>query len=335
MKAIRLVEHGRPLVEIDMDQPVPGPGEVQVAVGAAGICRSDVHYRSGARPVRSLPLVPGHEVAGTVVGVGEGVSERSVGDRVAIHYLISCGGCEACLAGREQFCETGAMVGLDRAGGYAESIVVPSRNAYPIPESIPTEVAAIMMCSSSTSLHALRRGRFTAGESVAVVGCGGLGMSAIKIAMTLGASKVFAVDIDDRKLELAAGLGALPVRPEHVSGIDADVALELVGLPETMRAAVDALGVQGRAVAVGLAHEPFALHSFNDLILKEAEVIGAMDHFGSEIEELFSMVGSGALDLSDVVTATVPLNATAINEALDRLEAFDGGVRTVIVPTSH
>lgn len=318
-----------------MDQPVPAHGEVLVTIGAAGICRSDVHYRSGARPVTSLPLVPGHEVAGTVASLGEGVSERSIGERVAVHYLIACEECETCLAGREQFCETGAMVGLDRDGGYAESIVVPSRNAYPIPGSIPTDVAAIMMCSSSTSLHALRRGRFEAGESVAVVGCGGLGMSAIKIAMTLGASRVFAVDIDDRKLAIAAGLGAEPVRPETVPDIDADVALELVGLPETMRTAVDALGVQGRAVAVGLAHESFALHSYNDLILKEAEVIGAMDHFGSEIDELFSMVESGDLDLSDVVTATVPLEATAINEALDRLEAFDGGVRTVIVPTSH
>lgn len=306
-----------------------------VAIEAAGVCRSDVHYRSGARPVRVLPLIPGHEVAGTIVAIGEGVTDRRVGERVAVHYLISCGECDACRARREQFCETGAMVGLDRDGGYAESILVPSRNAYPIPASVPTEVAAIMMCSSSTSLHALRRGRFAPGESVAVVGCGGLGMSAIKIAMALGASKVFAIDIDDRKLKMARDLGAEAVQPDDVGGLSADVSLELVGLPETMRTAVDALGVQGRAVAVGLAHEPFALHSFNDLILREAELVGAMDHFGSEIEELFEMVDSGSLDLSDVVTATIPLDASAVDRALDRLEAFDGGIRTVIVPTSH
>ena len=120
--------------------------------------------------------------------------------------------------------------------------------------------------------------------------------------------------------------------PESARAASVDVSLELVGLPETMRTAVDMLGPQGRAVAVGIAHEAFLLHSFNDLVMREAEVIGAMDHFASEIEELFAMVVAGDLDLSDVITARVPLEANPINEAMDRLEAFDGGVRTVIVP---
>ncbi|MEA1903048.1 MAG: zinc-binding dehydrogenase [Actinomycetota bacterium] len=332
MKAVQLVELGQPLVEVDLPMQPLAVGEVEVRVEAAGICRSDVHYRSGSRPVGVLPLTPGHEIAGVVASLGPDVDDLAVGDRVAIHYLVSCGECDQCLAGREQFCETGEMFGLNRDGGYAESVVVPARNAHLIPESIPAEIAAVMMCSSSTSLHALRKGRFTEGESVAVVGCGGLGMSAIKIAQALGASQVYGVDIDARKLEMVEHLGAVPVRPEEIGGLGVDVALELVGLPETMRACVDALGIQGRAVAVGLAHEPFQLHSFNDLVLREAEVIGASDHFGTEIGELFDLVVSGRLDLSDVVTGTVPLEAGAINDALDRLEAFDGGVRTVILP---
>jgi len=224
------------------------------------------------------------------------------------------------------------MIGLDRDGGYAEVLTVPERNAFPIPASIPVEVAAIMMCSSATSLHALRRGRMEPGESVAVIGVGGLGISAIKIAFALGASEVFAVDTNPEKLKIAQDLGATPVPAHKVKTIGADVALELVGLPETMRGAVDALGVRGRAVAVGITHESFPLGSFDDLVLREAEVIGAADHLASEIDELIEMVDSGAIDLSEVVTATVPLEATAINETLDRLQAFEGGLRTVIKP---
>lgn len=313
---------------------LPGlrPDEVEVRVGAAGICRSDVHYRSGIRPVPMLPVTPGHEVAGTIAAIGSEVADRSVGERVALHYLISCGSCHECRSSREQFCEGGAMIGLDRDGGYAQSIMVPARNAMPVPEEIPTEIAAIMMCSSSTSLHALRRGRFQMGESVGVVGCGGLGMSAIKIARALGASRVIAVDIDRAKLDTAEDLGAIPMSPERARMASVDVSLELVGLPETMRTAIDMLGVQGRAVAVGISHDSLSLHSFNDLVMREAEVIGAMDHFASEIEELFGMVVAGDLDLTDVITATVPLEAGPINETMDRLEAFDAGVRTVIIP---
>jgi propanol-preferring alcohol dehydrogenase len=332
MRAVRLVTPGEPLREQEVDVPEPGQSGVTVRIAAAGICRSDVHYRAGTRPVPSFPVTPGHEVAGTVIAAGPAVKRLRLGDRVALHYQLSCGSCTHCRRGREQFCVDGSMIGLSRDGGYAEAITVPERNAFLLPDSIPIEVGAIMMCSTATSLHALRRGRMQPGETVAVFGVGGLGVSAIKLALALGAAVVYAVDIDDAKLELAAGLGATPVPIGDTGSIAADVALELVGLPETMRAAVDALAVGGRAVAVGITDQPFPLHSFNDLVLREAEILGAADHLASEIEDLFSMVERRAIDLSDVVTATVPLDAAAINEAMDRLQAFDGGVRTVITP---
>ena len=327
-----MFEPGRPLVEDDVKASRIGPHDVEIRIEAAGICRSDVHYRAGTRPVPNLPVTPGHEVAGVVLTVGSHVKRIKRGDRVAIHYLLSCGVCEACLNGLEQFCGPGSMIGLDRDGGFAEVITVPARNAFLIPDSIPIEVAAIMMCSSATSLHALRRGRMESGETVAVFGVGGLGMSAIKIAFALGASKVFAIDINPDKLAIAKKLGAIPVPAYKARSIGVDIALELVGLPETMRDAVDSLGVRGRAVAVGITHESFPIDPFNDLALREAEVIGSVDHLGSEIEELIELVGSGVIDLSDVVTGTVPLEENAINAALDRLERFDGGLRTVITP---
>lgn len=224
------------------------------------------------------------------------------------------------------------MIGFDRDGGYAESVVIPARNAHRLPETIPFEVAAIMMCSTSTSLHALRRGRLSEGEDVAVFGCGGLGVSAIKLALALGAGEVYGIDVNKEKLEVAEGIGAIPIPFNKAHRIDVDVALELVGLPETMEAAVKCLKTGGRAVAVGITSETFPLDSFHDLTVKEAEILGAADHLSSEIDELIGMVDEGTLDLSDVVTGTVALEADAINEVLDRLESFSGGVRTVITP---
>lgn len=332
MRAVRLTEVGQQLEDVDVESPMIGPHDVRVEVRAAGICHSDAHYRAGTRPIPVTPLTPGHEIAGTIAEVGDHVSRVKIGDRVALHYLVSCGLCPPCLEGREQFCAPGEMIGLDRDGGYAESVTVPARNAHFLPGSIPFEIGAVMMCSTSTSLHALRRGRLRPGERVAVFGCGGLGASAIKLAQVLGAGEVYGIDINPDKLEMAERLGAIAVPFRKAHRIEVDVALELVGLPDTMKTAIGCLDVRGRAVAVGITQEGFLLDPFNDLTVKETEILGAADHLASEIDELIEMVDDGRLDLSDVVTGTVPLEARAINEALDRLESYSGGVRTVIAP---
>ncbi|HSR16361.1 MAG TPA: zinc-binding dehydrogenase, partial [Gemmatimonadales bacterium] len=312
MRVLQIIEPGRPLAEAVVDDPVPGPGDIVVRVGAAGICRSDVHYRSGTRPVPGLPLVPGHEVAGTVAAVGSDVDRPAVGERVCLHYLTTCGGCEYCRRGAEQFCVAGRMIGLNREGGYAEAIVIPARNAFQIPDGVTTEAAAVMMCSTATSFHALRRARLGVGEAVAVFGAGGLGMSAVQLARAMGAAEVFAVDINPVKLRIAADLGAVPVDAAQgdpvaaigrlSAGRGVDVALELVGSPHTMRQAVAALAPQGRAVAVGITHEAFGLDPFNDLVLREAEVVGSADHLASEIPILLEMARRGTLQFSRIVT---------------------------------
>ena len=335
MRTLAITQYGAPLVEVAAPDPEPGPGEIVVRVEAAGICRSDVQYRAGTRPVPSLPLVPGHEVAGTVVALGESVEGREVGDRVCLHYLVTCGVCPQCRRGSEQFCEVGQMIGLDRQGGYAEMIAVPARNAQPIPDGVETGVAAIMMCSSATSLHALRRGRTRPGSRVAVFGAGGLGMSALRIARILGAGEVYAVDINPVKLELAAGLGAKPLEAEAAVAAlrtdgGVDVALELVGSPDVMRAALDSLAPSGRAVAVGLTHREMSLNPYRDLVTREAEIIGSADHLASEVDELLAWASDGTLDLEGVVTRRIPLDPHAVNAALDSLEDFGDDVRVVI-----
>ncbi|MDX1691725.1 MAG: zinc-binding dehydrogenase [Acidimicrobiia bacterium] len=341
MLALKIVDLGAPLQAVELPDPEPGHGEVVVGVRAAGICRSDVHYRSGHRPVPSLPLVPGHEVAGVVERVGPGVAAPAVGDRVAIHYLTSCGACEPCHRGREQFCVRGEMIGLDRAGGYAEQILVPAANALPIPDEVSWEAAAVMMCSTSTSFHALRRARLAVGESVAVFGAGGLGMSAVQLAFTLGAFDVYAVDINPAKLEAATRFGAIPVDATTVdpaeallrmSGGGVDVALELVGSPEVMGQAVRSVGVGGRAIAVGITDGTFGLDPFRELVAREAEILGAADHTAEELRLLLEMARRGDLDLDAVVTRTVGLDVTEVEGALQELEGFGDEIRTVIRP---
>jgi D-arabinose 1-dehydrogenase-like Zn-dependent alcohol dehydrogenase len=342
MKAVRLVEIGRPLEERDVPVPAIGAKDVLVRIKAAGVCHSDVHYRAGTSPVGPLPLTLGHEIAGVVERVGSGVSTMAVGDRVCLHYLLTCGDCRFCRTGNEQFCVQGKMMGKHCDGGFAEYIAVPARNAVPLADHVPFEHGAILMCSSSTSFHALRKGRLQAGETVAVFGVGGLGMSAIQLARAIGALEVYAVDISQEKLELAESFGAVPIDARLgdpvaeiqrlTGGRGVDVALELIGLKKTMEQAVQSLAVLGRAVMVGIASEPIAIDSYRYLLGREAEVIGSSDHLLWELPLLIEFVRQGKLDLSRVVTRTVPLEASAINEVMDVLERFGGEVRAVIVP---
>lgn len=342
MKAARLVEIGKPLQLSEIERPSPGPGDVLVRIRAAGICHSDVHYRAGTSGVGPLPQTLGHEVAGVVEEVGEAVAGLRPGDRVCLHYLLSCGQCHFCRTGHEQFCPEGKMIGKHVDGGFAEYIAVPARNAVRLPAEVSFEHGAVLMCSSSTSFHALRKSRLQPGETAAVFGAGGLGMSAIQLARTMGALQVYAVDINENKLALAESFGAVPVNARQgdpvetirslTGGRGVDVAIEVIGLRQTMEQAVRCLAVLGRAALAGISDEPFEIDSYSDLLGREAEVIGCSDHTLHELEILVEYVRQGRLDLGHVVARSVPLEAGAINAAMDALEQFGGEVRTVVVP---
>lgn len=338
-----MVAVGRPLELFDVPVPRVGERDVLVRVKAAGICHSDVHYRAGTSPVRPLPMTLGHEVAGVVEEAGAAARERlRIGDRVVLHYNITCGDCWHCSTGNEQFCPTGLMLGHFTDGGYAEYVRVPVRNALLLPPEIGFEAGATLMCASATSFHALRKSRIRAGERAAIFGIGGLGLSAVQLARAFGALEVFAVDRRADKLELAAGYGAVPVdasRLDPVSeirkatgGRGVDVSLELIGRAPTMQQAIRCLAPMGRAVIVGIGSEPLSIDTYRELLGGEAEVIGSNDHLLQELPQLLEMARRGILDTSRVVTRTVPLDAAAINAALDELERYAGGVRTVIVP---
>jgi 2-desacetyl-2-hydroxyethyl bacteriochlorophyllide A dehydrogenase len=341
MKAVRLIQPGRPLEMQDIPVPAVGSRDVLVRIKAAGICHSDVHYRAGVSPV-NYPLTLGHEVAGVIEQTGPQVGNVQVGDRVCLHYMVTCGDCVYCSIGSEQFCTSGQMLGYHRDGGYAEYIVLPARSAFPLPDEIPFEQGAIMMCSSATSFHALRKGRVKAGESVAVFGVGGLGMSALQLAQSFGALDVYAVDINRRKLDMAEGFGAIPINAAKTDpvaeikrlsgGRGVDVALELIGLPLTMQQAVESLAKFGRAVMVGVTQKAIEVAPYRDLVLREGEIIGSSDHLAQELPTLIELARRGTLNLSGVVTDSLPLDADAINAAMDRLEHFSDDVRVVITP---
>jgi propanol-preferring alcohol dehydrogenase len=341
MRAVQLVEIGKPLEEKELPLPIPQEGEILVRILAAGVCHSDVHYRAGISPVGPLPQTLGHEIAGMVERIGAGVDTLTEGDRVCLHYLVTCGMCQHCRAGREQFCLEVNMLGKDCDGGYAEFVVVPARNAVHLPPEVSMEAGAVLMCSSATSFHALRKGRLAPGESVAVFGAGGLGMAAIQLARAFGALDVYAVDINDDKLRRAEAYGAIPVQAlgnDPVSeirrltqGRGVDVALEVIGLAKTMEQAVQSLAVWGRAVIVGIAGNPFSIDSYGQLLCREAEVIGSADHLLSELPVLVEYLRRGMLDLSEVITQRIPLDADVVNGSMDALETFGSEVRTVIV----
>jgi propanol-preferring alcohol dehydrogenase len=341
MRAVQLVEIGAGVENRDVDLSAPGSREVVVKVTAAGICHSDAHYRSGASQVGPLPLTLGHEVAGEVAEIGSEVRDLRVGDRVCLHYLLSCGDCTYCRRGREQFCREGGMIGKHVHGGWAEHIVVPARCAIRVPAGIPSEHAAVLMCSTATAYHALTVCRLRPGERIAVMGVGGLGLSAVQLALAMGA-EVFAIDRNPDKLDLAAYYGASVMDARSVSvsqalrdstgGDGVDVAIDFTGSPEVMTHGLDSLAPFGRLGLAAITSLPFAVQTYSRLIGGELSVIGVSDHLASELPELLRWVSRGALDLTRIASDTVALEAKEINEVLDRLDRGSAPARTVVIP---
>jgi len=302
MHAVRLTHLASPLADHEIAEPPVGDGEVLVDIRAAGICHSDAHYRAGGGSV-NLPLTLGHEIAGVVRGTGQ---------RVAVHYLH----------------DDGRMLGKEVDGGYAECIAVPEKNAVPIPDGVSFEAAAVMMCSTSTAYHALRLSALRPGESVAILGLGGLGASAVQLARVMGASRVFAVDRVAEKLELAASFGAIPASVDDLR--DVDVVLDFAGHPATTLQALRALARGGRIMIVAINLRELPIDPYRDVLARERHIIGVSDHTREELVELLQLAQRGVIDISRVITRRVSLEAAAINEVLDDLDHGTKHLRTVI-----
>lgn len=311
----------RPLQVAEVPDPRPGDGEVMIRVRAAGVCGTDLKLRSGALPHVTLPRIPGHEVAGEVV-VGNGY--LSVGQRVACYIYEPCGRCRTCRLGHGSVCPQLVRIGLERDGGLAEYVVLPVENALPIPDAVSFGEAAVAMDSVLTPWTALHtRAKLQEGETLVVVGAGGLGLNAVQIARRLGA-RVAVVDPQAsarrRALDLGAELAVQPGRAADVRGWadeGADAALETSGSPDGFRLAFSTLRPAGRVVVCGYRVGADYAFESSRVPLEELSILGARVGDRDDARQVIAALEDGLIR----PTIMDELALEEVNAALHRLDA--------------
>ncbi len=339
MRAAVFYGVNQPLKVEDYQPPRPGPGEVLVRVAACGVCHTDLHYLDHGVPTfKRPPLILGHEASGTVEAVGEGVSEFKAGDRVLLPAVLSCGRCFFCRTGRENICQSMVMVGNHVDGAYAEYISAPAKDLFRLPEEIPLEEGSIIADAITTPYHAVvNRARVKPGDTVVVLGCGGVGLNVVQVAAAVG-GVVIAVDLLDQKLEWARRLGAaetinaraedVPRKVRQLTGGGADIAIEAIGNPATMEQAFASLRTGGRLVIVGYSDQNMALNAARTMF-REMEVVGSLGCRPVDYPKVIELARRGKIQVAPLVTARFPLEG--INEAFDLLRRGEG-IRSIVVP---
>jgi 6-hydroxycyclohex-1-ene-1-carbonyl-CoA dehydrogenase len=332
--------NGSGLIVQEWPTPEPGPGEILVDVAACGVCHTDLHYLDHGTPTfKHPPLVLGHEVAGTVAGMGAGVETFSAGDRVLLPAVLTCGRCEACRMGRENICEAGVMLGNHVDGGYAEFVVAPAKDAFHLPVEIPLVEGAIIADALTTPYHAVvNRGRVRPGDAVVVVGAGGIGLNIVQMAAAVGA-RVVAVDVAEEKLAWARRLGALDT--VHVPSVDrvdkavrratgggADIAFEAVGRAATQEQALACLKTGGRLVLVGYSPETMGLNA-GRVMFRELEIVGSLGCRPVDYPRVIELARQGKVKVAELVTHRFDLDE--IDRAFDVLRSGES-IRSVVVP---
>lgn len=335
MKALLKPDAGPGLELADMPVPAVGPGEVLVKVFAGGICGTDLHiftWDDWARSRITPPRIIGHEFCGTVVGVAPDVSTVAVGDFIAGEGHVACGICHSCRTGSSHICERLQVIGVDRDGAFAEFVAMPASNAWKLDASIPRDVAAIMD-PLGNAVHAALEVSLVA-RSVAVIGCGPIGLMAIPVCHMAGAVFVAASDISDSRLELARRIGAdlvLNARTQDVparirdatGGQGVDVVLEMSGNEQGLRDGLRALRNGGWVSLLGLPSRDVQLDLADGVIFKEAHVVGI---FGRRMwrtwEQATALLRNG-LDVTPVITHRFPLEQ--FEEAFALLQSGTAG----------
>ncbi|MFI6878082.1 Zn-dependent alcohol dehydrogenase [Streptomyces sp. NPDC050400] len=358
VRAAVLPAVGSPLEIADIDLPEPGPGQVRVKLAAAGVCHSDLSLTNGTMRV-PVPAVLGHEGAGTVVSVGEGVTHVAPGDGVVLNWAPSCGSCHACSLGEVWLCAN-ALAGAGtvyarrssdgsdlhpglNVAAFAEETVVAANCVLPVPDGVPLTDAALLGCAVLTGYGAIHHSaRVREGETVAVYGVGGVGLATIQSARIAGASKIIAVDVSPEKEELARAAGATDYviasenTAREIRGLTGkqgvDVAVECVGRAVTIRTAWESTRRGGRTTVVGIGGKDQQV-TFNALELfhwgrtLSGCVYGNSDP-AEDLPVLAEHVRAGRLDLSALVTEHISLDG--IPAAFDNMVAGKGGRALVV-----
>ncbi|WIY75842.1 Zn-dependent alcohol dehydrogenase [Streptomyces anulatus] len=356
MRAAVLHEIGQEKLEVldDVEAVGFGPGKVKLRIRATGLCHSDVSAMSGVLP-QPAPFIPGHEGAGEVVDVGDGVTGLNAGDRVLVCWLPACGDCPSCKRGQTQLCLAGFLnagtpnfkrpggdvFGFAGTGTFTEEVVVGAGCAVPIPDDVPFEIAALIGCGVTTGLGAaINTAKVEAGSSVAVIGCGGVGISTIQGARVQGAAQIIAVDPVASRREAALRFGATEaVAPDGLAdakqritgGEGFDYVFEVVGKSATARTAYENTRRGGTLCVVGARamDDNFQVNMF-ELFFDEKRILPSMYGGGDVLrsyERAIALWRAGRIDLESMITHRVRLDG--INDALDQMRTGES-LRTCI-----
>ncbi|MGB2852001.1 MAG: zinc-dependent alcohol dehydrogenase family protein [Solirubrobacterales bacterium] len=363
MGAPRPYTESQPLEIVELELEEPGPGEVLVEVGAAGLCHSDLSVIDGSRP-RVMPMALGHEAAGRVVGLGTGVESLGVGDHVVLAFVPACGSCGPCRSGRAALCEPGAAanakgtllsgaIRLSDASGqpinhhlgvsaFSEHIVVSQRSAVKVPPDLPHEVAALFGCAVLTGVGAATHSAgIKPGDTVAVFGLGGVGLAAVLGAVLAGAERVVGVDVVAEKLYLAEALGASETIAAGPGAVDAvreatgggaEVVIETVGNAAVLAEAYAATRRGGQTITVGLPDPEQMLEiPAVSLVAEERTLRGS--YLGScvpaeDIPRFVALRAAGKLPVDNLLTGTLTLEE--VNEGFERLASGEGARQAVV-----
>jgi S-(hydroxymethyl)glutathione dehydrogenase / alcohol dehydrogenase len=350
MRAAVFQETGQEKVDIldNVEVVDPQPGDVKIRMRATGVCHSDISAMNGTIP-QPAPCVLGHEGAGEIVEVGEGVTKVAPGDHVIVVWVPPCGECRTCLRGQPNLCPSSmAAMGNQRfsvdgtpffgfagTGTFAEESVMPQQAVVKIPDDVPFEIGALIGCGVTTGVGAaLNTAKVEPGSSVAVIGAGGVGISVIQGARIAGASEIVAIDMMESKLETAKRFGAThgatpdtieDVKNEITAGEGFDYAFEVVGRSETVRQAYDLVRRGGSAVVVGAGRmdDEVRLNCF-ELFYMEKKLIGSL--YGSadvrvEFPRLINLWRNGRLDLDGMISSRLKLDD--VNDAFEAMETGD------------
>ncbi|WP_460001758.1 zinc-dependent alcohol dehydrogenase [Paradesulfitobacterium aromaticivorans] len=324
----------------DVDMPKPGSGEVLIKVKAVGICGSDIPIFNGVRAV-PFPLIPGHEFAGEIVEVGEGVNGFKLGDRVAPSLVISCGSCDYCKLGLESMCESLTEIGIDIDGGFAEYVKAPAKVLHRLPDNVNfMEGASVDPVASA--YHSVRRASINPADTVVIFGPGPIGLYALQLAKLEGAYKVIIIGAqgDESRLQIASELGAdaallfnneeelLKKISDLTWGKMADVVIEATGVPEVFPACLKAVRKSGRLGLTGVFHRPTEV-LLSQIVKKEITVRGSFCYTWLEFGTCLNLIALGKVRIDKVVSHQLPLSE--IGKALEMLSTKEA-LKVVLEP---
>lgn len=341
MQALLLTEY-KHLEVTSTPRPEPAAGEVLIAVGACGICGSDVHGYDGASGRRIPPIIMGHEAAGTIVETGTGVTGFKPGDRVTFDSTVYCGRCDFCKRGEVNLCDDRQVVGVScgeyrRAGAFAELVVVPERILHRLPDALGFAQAA-MLEAVSVALHGVRLAEVKAGESALVIGAGMIGLLLLQAARVAGCSPVYVADVDASRLALARELGAtetfagsgsdlIEQMMERTGQRGLDHVFEAVGRDETVNAAIECVRKGGTVTLVGNIAREVAL-PLQKVVTRQIRLQGSCASAG-EYPQAMELVCSGQIRVDRLITAVAPLSEGA--SWFERLHAREPNLMKVVL----